>query len=46
MKEIDNVLDQETIPTLEKSRKEWAQYMQWANGNGVLDTTSEVLHWL
>ncbi|MQL94958.1 hypothetical protein Taro_027621 [Colocasia esculenta] len=35
--EIDNLLDQEILPALEKLRKERAQYMQWANGNADLD---------
>ncbi|KAH6824279.1 structural maintenance of chromosomes 2 [Perilla frutescens var. hirtella] len=35
--EIDNLLDQEILPALEKLRKERMQYMQWANGNAELD---------
>ena len=35
--EIDNLLDQEILPALEKLRKEQMQYMQWANGNAELD---------
>ena len=36
MNEIDNALAQDILPSLEKLRKEWAQYMQFANGNSVL----------
>ena len=35
--EIDKLLDQEILPTLEKLRKERMQYMQWAHGNAELD---------
>ncbi|KAI4332735.1 hypothetical protein L6164_017619 [Bauhinia variegata] len=35
--DINNLLDQEIIPALEKLRKERMQYMQWANGNAELD---------
>ncbi|KDO65525.1 hypothetical protein CISIN_1g001073mg [Citrus sinensis] len=35
--EINNLLDQEILPALEKLRKERTQYMQWANGNAELD---------
>ncbi|KAL8049884.1 hypothetical protein ABFX02_06G048100 [Erythranthe guttata] len=35
--EIDNLLDHEILPALEKLRKERTQYMQWANGNAELD---------
>ncbi|KAH9618993.1 hypothetical protein KSS87_004857 [Heliosperma pusillum] len=35
--EIDNLLDHEILPALEKLRKERMQYMQWANGNAELD---------
>ncbi|QCD85527.1 structural maintenance of chromosome 2 [Vigna unguiculata] len=35
--EINNLLDQEILPALEKLRKEKTQYMQWANGNADLD---------
>ncbi|BAT89215.1 hypothetical protein VIGAN_06011100 [Vigna angularis var. angularis] len=35
--EINNLLDQEILPALEKLRKEKTQYMQWANGNAELD---------
>ncbi|KAL0918688.1 hypothetical protein M5K25_010711 [Dendrobium thyrsiflorum] len=35
--EMDKLLDQEILPSLEKLRKERMQYMQWANGNAELD---------
>ncbi|PON56294.1 Structural maintenance of chromosomes Smc [Parasponia andersonii] len=35
--EINNLLDQEILPALEKLRRERTQYMQWANGNSELD---------
>ena len=35
--EINNLLDQEILPALEKLRRERTQYMQWANGNAELD---------
>ncbi|KAH7537858.1 hypothetical protein FEM48_Zijuj03G0137600 [Ziziphus jujuba var. spinosa] len=35
--EINNLLDQEILPALEKLRKERTQYMQWSNGNAELD---------
>ncbi|PKA61743.1 Structural maintenance of chromosomes protein 2-1 [Apostasia shenzhenica] len=35
--EMDKLLDQEILPSLEKLRKERVQYMQWANGNAELD---------
>ena len=35
--EIDIMLAQNILPTLEKLSKEWAKYMQLANGNSVLD---------
>ncbi|KAJ0043677.1 hypothetical protein Pint_17204 [Pistacia integerrima] len=35
--EMNNLLDQEILPALEKLRKERTQYMQWANGNAELD---------
>ncbi|XP_038876915.1 structural maintenance of chromosomes protein 2-1-like [Benincasa hispida] len=35
--EINNLLDQEILPALEKLRKERMQYMQWSNGNADLD---------
>lgn len=35
--EINNLLDQEILPALEKLRKERIQYMQWSNGNADLD---------
>lgn len=35
--EINNLLDQEILPALEKLRKERIQYMQWSNGNVDLD---------
>ncbi|KAL6548040.1 Structural maintenance of chromosomes protein 2-2 [Orobanche hederae] len=35
--EINNLLDNEILPALEKLRKERMQYMQWANGNADLD---------
>lgn len=35
--EMNNLLDNEILPALEKLRKERTQYMQWANGNADLD---------
>ncbi|KAG0629403.1 hypothetical protein M758_1G101200 [Ceratodon purpureus] len=35
--EIDNVLNQDILPALEKLRKERAQYMQWTSGNAQLE---------
>ena len=35
--EIDNVLNQDILPTLEKLRKERTQYMQWTSGNAQLE---------
>ncbi|KAG7014830.1 Structural maintenance of chromosomes protein 2-1 [Cucurbita argyrosperma subsp. argyrosperma] len=35
--EINNLLDKEILPALEKLRKERMQYMQWSNGNADLD---------
>ncbi|KAL6579103.1 hypothetical protein OROMI_009319 [Orobanche minor] len=35
--EINNLLDNEILPALEKLRKELMQYMQWTNGNADLD---------
>ncbi|CAN1267092.1 Structural maintenance of chromosomes protein 2-2 [Linum perenne] len=35
--EINNLLDQEILPALEKLRRERMQYMQWSNGNAELD---------
>ncbi|VVA10918.1 PREDICTED: structural maintenance of [Prunus dulcis] len=35
--EINNLLDQEILPALDKLRRERTRYMQWANGNADLD---------
>lgn len=35
--EINNLLDKEILPALDKLRKERTQYMQWSNGNADLD---------
>lgn len=35
--EIDNVLNQDILPALDKLRKERAQYMQWSSGNVQLE---------
>jgi structural maintenance of chromosome 2 len=52
--EIDKLLEEEILPTIEKLRKERGDYMKWASGNDALERlrrfcvayeARSILHW-
>lgn len=43
VEEIDNVLQQEILPALEKLRKERAAYMEWATSNSEIDQLKRLI---